>query len=169
MNPDMLQAIGTYVAVLAVVVAIVSLGSRVRQHTHSLRSQNYARALDRLAAVQSRLSANPAASSLFSRAVRDTNLLTPEERIQFTWILYEMFGTFEFMFDEAGRGTLPPHVWNRWATTVAWWISMPGVRAWWRARPTPFNARFSAFVEACIETPSVDNAAAERWQQFLKG
>jgi hypothetical protein len=167
MNLDILEGLGTYIPVVAVVVAIASLASQVRRHTQSLRSQNYGRALDRLAAVQSRLSANPTVSSLFNRGVADAGQLTPEERIQFTWIWYEMFGTFEFMYEEAERGALPPHVWDRWAATVAWWTSMPGVQAWWRARPTPFSSRFSAFIDRCIETRPFDHAAATRWQEFL--
>lgn len=167
MDSGTLQAFSVVVAVLAVVVAMVNLASQVRRHTQSLQSQNYAKALDRLAAVQSHLSMNAAASQIFSRGVRDAGSLTPEERIQFSWIFYEMFGTFEFMFDEARRGTLPPHVWDRWAVTLSWWISMPGVQAWWSARPTPFNPRFSDFVEACIKKPLFDSDAAERWRKFL--
>jgi K+-sensing histidine kinase KdpD len=167
MNPSTLQAVSTFAATLAVVVAMFNLASQVRRHTQSLRSQNYARALDRLAAMQSRLSVDSTASRTFSKGVRDTSSLTREERIQFTWAFYELFGTFEFMFDEARRGTLPPHVWDRWEKTVVWWISMPGMRACWSARPTQFNPGFTTFVESCIETRSFDRDAAERWAKFL--
>jgi hypothetical protein len=167
MSPEFLQALGTYVSVLAVVISVINLTTQVRRQTRSVQSQNYGRALDRLASVQSRLGTDPAAANIFNRGVRDPGLLTSDERTQFTWILYEIFGAFEFMFDEAQGGRLPPHVWTRWSDTLAWWISLPGVQAWWRAAPTPFNERFSAFVEERIGKPAFDVERAQRWRQFL--
>lgn len=169
MDREILETIGSYVSVLAVVISIVALAFQVRQHTRSLSSQNYGKALDRLAAVQARLGSDPAANSVFNRGVSDARVLTSDERTQFVWILYEIFGAFEFMFDEAERGALPAHVWDRWSATLAWWISLPGVRDWWQYKPTPFNRPFSAFVDECIRSPRVDAAQAERWQQFLEG
>lgn len=169
MNPGFLQALGTYVGVLAVVVSIVSLTVQVRRQTRSMQSQNYGRALDRLAAVQSRLGADPLAANIFNRGVRDPASLTMDERTQFTWILYEIFGSFEFMFDEAEGGRLPAHVWARWSATLAWWVSLPGVKAWWLSKPTPFNERFSAFVDERIRAPQFDLAQAKRWRDFLSG
>lgn len=168
MNPQLLDSLGAYISVLAVVVSIAALAFQIRAHTRTLRAQNYGKALDRLAAVQSRLSADPRAAALFNRGVRDSRSLTAEEKTQFAWTFYEIFGSFEFMFDEATRGALPPHVWDRWDATLAWWVSLPGVQDWWRNKPTPFSERFSAAVEDFIRTPRADAEAAQRWQSFLR-
>ena len=168
MNPELLQSLGTYISVLAVVISIAALSFQIRSHTHLLRAQNYGKALDRLAAVQARLGADPAAASVFNRGVRDARSMTPDEKAQFAWMFYEIFGAFEFMFDEAQRGALPPHVWDRWGATLGWWISLPGVQDWWRNKPTPFSTQFTAFVDECILTPNVDRAAAARWETFLR-
>jgi len=167
MSAELLRAIATYASVVAVVISIASLASQVRRHTRSLQSQNYAKVLDRIAAIQSRLGTDAAASGIFSRGVRDPGVLTPDERIQFAWILYEIFGGFEFMYEEAERHALPPEVWQRWSATMAWWLSLPGVRAWWQSKPAPFTARFSALVERQLSAPVHDTSAADRWQSFL--
>jgi hypothetical protein len=167
MNLEMLRTVSQYVSVIALLVSIVALISQIRRHAASIHAQNYGKALDRLAAVQSRLSADPAMARVLNQGARHVESLGPEQRIQFTWMFYEIFGAFEFMYDEARRGTLPPHVWDRWAATLAWWISLPGVTDWWRNKPTPFSERFSEFVEECIRTPKFDVAAASRWNQFL--
>jgi hypothetical protein len=164
---ELLRAIATYASVLAVVISIASLASQVRRHTRSLQSQNYAKVLDRIAAIQSRLGTDANASGTFSRGVRDPAALTPDERIQFAWILYEIFGGFEFMYEEAQRDALPPDVWKRWSETMAWWLSLPGVRAWWKSKPAPFTRGFSSLVERQLAEPAHDPAAAERWQVFL--
>lgn len=168
MNPELLQSLGTYLSVLAVVISIATLSFQIRSHTRSLRAQNYGKALDRLAAVQARLGTDPEAASVFNRGVRDARSMTPDEKTQFAWMFYEIFGSFEFMFDEARRGALPPHVWDRWGATLGWWISLPGVQDWWRNKPTPFGGQFTAFVDECILTPNVDLAAASRWESFLR-
>lgn len=63
---------------------------------------------------------------------------------------------------------MPDEVWERWAATIGWWVSYPGVQAWWRAKPTPFSESFSAFVETCIRDNRFDPATAERWRNFVQ-
>lgn len=169
MDSDLLKTVATYGSLVAVFVSVLNLTSQIRRHTQSLHSQNYAKALDRLAATQSKLGTDAAASGLFSRGVRDSSVLSPMERAQLAWILYEIFGAFEFMYQETRRGTLPPEVWARWAPTMSWWLSFPGVRDWWRAKPSPFTKSFSILVESQIENPVHDIDAASKWQDFMTG
>lgn len=167
MSTSVLQIIGTAVSVLAVTLSLLNLAFQMRQQTKALRSQNYAHALGRLAAVQARLSGDADLADLFARGVRDTSRLTLPERIQFTWAFYEIFGSFEFMYDQARAGALPGEVWKRWEATLAWWLSLPGVKSWWQARPTPFGPRFTGLVEQQLQAPQVDREAAARWQAFV--
>ena len=45
------------------------------------------------------------------------------------------------------RATRPcrPAVWARWEATIGWWLSHPGMRAWWAAKPAPLAPDFEAF------------------------
>lgn len=159
--------LGEFVGGIAVILSLVYLATQVRQNTESVRSENYARALDRLAAMQSQLSGNGELARFFAKGAADARQLTPGERIQITWALYEAFGAFEFMFHAAQARALPDEVWERWSATVAWWLSFPGVQSWWRHRPAPFSASFSSFVDGILHENPVDLAAARRWQQFV--
>lgn len=167
MSLETLANTGELVSAIAVVISLVYLAYQVRQNTRALRTENYARALDRVAAIQARLSSDPALTRVFNRGAVEPASLTPEERIQFTWAFYEMFGAFEFMFHQSEMGALPGEVWQRWSDTMSWWLSLPGVDVWWRARPAPFSADFSAFVEERLRAGPVDPGAARRWVQFL--
>jgi hypothetical protein len=164
-----LADLGELVSGVAVVVSLVYLAYQVRQSTQSLRTENYARALERVAAIQARLSSDAGSAGVFTRGTRDPAALSPEERVQFAWAFYEMFGAFEFMFHQAQTRALPPEVWERWSDTLSWWISLPGVRAWWRALPSPFSADFSAYVDARAAAGPADPEAAKRWAAFLRG
>jgi hypothetical protein len=161
--------LGEFLGGLAVIVSLAYLALQVRQNTQSIRTENYARALDRIAAMQSQLSRDTELSRFFAKGVADAYQLTPHERIQFTWALYEAFGAFEFMFEAARTSALPAEVWARWSATVAWWLSLPGVQSWWRHRPVPFSESFTAFVEGILRENLVDQAAAQRWQDFVAG
>ena len=169
MTLETLANLGEFISGIVVVLSLVYLAFQVRQNTQSLRTENYARALDRVSAMQARLSEDPDLAAIFDRGLRDTGALTTEQRIQFTWAFYEMFGAFEFMFHQAQTRALPPEVWERWSDTLSWWISLPGVRAWWLALPSPFSADFSAYVDARAAAGPADPEAAKRWAAFLRG
>jgi hypothetical protein len=164
---ETLANLGEFVSGVAVVVSLVYLAFQVRQNTQSLRTENYARALDRVATMQARWSADAELNLVMGRGVLDTASLSPQQRIQFAWAFYEMFGAFEFMYDQAQAGALQAHVWERWAATLSWWISLPGVQSWWRAKPAPFGSSFSAFVETRLGSGPPDVAAVQRWREFV--
>ena len=92
-----LAYLGEIVAAAAVVASLVYLAVQVRQSTKAQRTENFARALDRISAIQALLSQDGELAHLFARGVRDTSNLTALEKIRFTWTLYESFGAFEFM------------------------------------------------------------------------
>jgi len=159
--------LGELIGGIAVVISLIYLAIQLRQNTESQRTENYVRALERISAIQSSLSQDGDFARLFAKGVQDPSLLTSRERIQFTWALYESFGTFEFLFHAAQKKSVPDEVWSRWSGIVAWWLTFPGVIRWWSARPVPFTDSFSAFVEAMIRENPTDTAALARWNEFL--
>lgn len=166
---ETLAALGEFVGGLAVILSLIYLARQVHQNTSSVRTENYARALERLAAIQSRLSSDATLAGVFARGGMDTSRLTEVERVQFTWAFYEIFGAFEFMFHQVESGALSQDVWGRWSATLAWWISLPGVRSWWEHKPAPFTSSFEALVNAYIANNPWDVDAARRWTRFLVG
>ena len=167
MDLQFLGNLGEFIGGLAVIVSLVYLALQVRQNTQSLRTENYARARDRVAAIQAQLSQDGELTRVYGKGVVDLSALTPQQRIQLTWSLYEAFGAFEFMFHAARARALPDEVWMRWSVAVAWWLTFPGVRSWWHARPTPFTSSFTSFVEATLQDNPSDPAAARRWREFI--
>jgi hypothetical protein len=155
------------VGAVVVILSLIYIAIQVRQNTQAQRTENYSRALDRLAAIQSMLSQDGELSLIFSKAVLDTSKLTPQERMRFTWSMYESFGAFEFMFHASRTNAIPDEVWTRWSSGVAWWLSFPGVQAWWQARPLPFTESFTAFVESLLKDNPTDLESAQRYQTFI--
>jgi len=168
LNLESLANLGDFISAIVVVVSLVYLAYQVRQNTESLRTENYARALERVANMQARLSADAVFSELIARGAADPAHLTAGERVQFTWTFYEMFGAFEFMFHQTTTNALPTEVWQRWSETLSWWLSLPGVKAWWISRPAPFSASFTSYVDGKLQQGLADADASRRWGAFLR-
>jgi len=164
-----LANLGEVIGAAAVIASLLYLAVQVRQGTRAQRTENYARMLERISSIQSRLSQDGALSRIFAVGVRDTSELTPIERIRFTWALYESFDAFEFIFLTYHSKEMNAEVWRRWSRTIAWWLSYPGVQSWWESRPVQFTASFTAYVETILRDNPTDATATERWQVFVAG
>jgi hypothetical protein len=162
-----LANIGEIIGAVTVVLSLIYLAVQIRQSTQAQRTENYSRALDRLAAMQSSLSQDDEFSLMFTKGAVDTSKLTPRERIRFTWSLYEVFGAFEFMFHASKTNAIPEEVWRRWSSAVAWWLTFSGVQAWWSSRPIPFTDSFTSFVESLLEDNPTDVDSSQRYQEFI--
>jgi hypothetical protein len=162
-----LANLGEVVGAVVVILSLIYLAIQVRQNTQAQRTENYSRALDRLAAMQSMLSQDGEMSLILSKAVLDSSKLTPQERVRFTWSMYEAFGAFEFMFHSSRTDAIPAEVWARWSSGVAWWLSFPGVQTWWQERPLPFTESFTAFVESLLKDNPTDLESVQRFQKFI--
>ena len=162
-----LANIGEIIGAVTVVLSLIYVAVQIRQSTQAQRTENYSRALDRLAAMQSSLSQDDKFSLIFSKGVLDTTNLTSQERLRFTWSLYEAFGAFEFMFHASKTDAIPEEVWRRWSAAVAWWLTFPGVQNWWASRPIPFTDSFTLFVESLLEDNPTDADSSQRYQEFI--
>jgi len=169
MDLDTLAKLGEFVGGFFVVLSLIYLAHQVRMNTKSLRSENYARLLERMSTLQSRVAAEPDLNRVFTVGSEDPGRLTRSERVRYAWALYDLFGTAEFMFHQSRAKALPRGVWARWEATMGWWLSHPGIRAWWAAKPSPLTADFEAFGDELIRNNRFDAAAVDRWQRFVAG
>ena len=169
MDLQTLANVGEFVGGVFVVISLVYLAFQVRQNTRSLRSENYARLLDRMSTLQSRLAVDPDLNHLFIVGAEDPSRLTRAQRVRFSWALYELFGAAEFMYHQSLERTLPDIVWKRWEASMGWWLSHPGIRAWWAAKPAPLAEDFQRLGDEMIRNDSYDAATIERWRRFVAG
>ncbi len=169
MDLDTLAKLSEFVGGIVVVISLIYLAHQVRLNTRSLQSENYARVLDRMSTVQSQLSMDTDLHHVFMVGAEDPARLSRAERVRFSWALYELFGAGEFMFHQSREKALPAAVWARWESGIEWWLSHPGIRAWWAAKPAPLSVDFEAFGDGLLRRPPYDPAAIERWRGFVAG
>jgi len=166
MDLGRLADLGEFLGGLGVIVSLVYLAVQVRESSSSQRSENYARSLERMASMQQLFARDEMFTKLFNQGLVAPEQLSVTDRIRFTWAITELLGNLEYMFFQARQGSIPLELWARWEVTLKWWLTFPGVRATWHARPTPFTPAFTKCVEQCIasgyqpETPGA-------WEAYL--
>ncbi|HSM35091.1 MAG TPA: hypothetical protein VK837_01730 [Longimicrobiales bacterium] len=166
---DTLAKLGEFVGGSFVVVTLIYLAYQVRQNTQSLRSENYARVLERMSTLQSRLAADPDVNRVIAVGADDPAKLSPSDRMRLGWALYELFGAAEFMHHMNRNRALPAEVWERWDASLAWWLSHVGIRRWWEAKPAPMSTSFEAHVEDVLARPLIDPGRERKWRRFVAG
>ena len=129
----------------------------------------YARVLERLSTLQSKLSSDEELNRIVSGGARTPAALTPSERVRLSWALFELLGAAEFVFHQSEDNALPRAVWLRWRDNLAWWLSNPGIRVWWESKPTRFSTEFEILVDGLIRDNPVDREAVVRWERFVAG
>lgn len=169
MDLDSLAKLGEFVGGIFVVISLVYLAYQVRQNTRSLRTENFARALERMSTLQSRISVDADVNRVVMIGAEEPGKLSRSDRVRFSWAMYELFGAGEFMFHQAREHALPPEVWARWEATIDWWLSHPGMQAWFAAKPAALTADFEAFCVDRMRNHPMDPAAIRRWHGFVAG
>ncbi len=166
MDLQTLANVGEFLGGLGVIVSLIYLAVQIRGNTSSQQSETYARSLERMASMQAFMSKDHAFTKMFSEGLNDPSQLTITQKIQFSWVLTEMFGNIEFMFFQSEQRNIPAELWDRWVETLKWWLTFPGVVAWWKGKPTPFTPAFMSCVEECI-AQGYQPESPGAWESFI--
>jgi len=166
MELQTLANVGEFLGGLGVIVSLIYLAVQIRGNTSSQQSETYARSLERMAYMQELMAKDHALTKMFNEGLIDPSQLTITQKIQFAWVLTEMFGNLEFMFFQSEQRNIPAELWDRWKETMKWWLTFPGVVAWWKGKPTPFTPAFMSCVEECI-AQGYQPESPGAWESFI--
>lgn len=166
MNLETMSQLGEFVGGFGVILSLVYLAIQIRSNTNSQRADMTARILDRMAAQQHTYAFDAEASKFFTRAITDPTGLTIDERNQFAWLMTEFLSAMEFLMQQYKAGNVEEQTWLRWSKTIDWWLSFPGIQAFWIGRPTPYTDYFTDFVEDRLVNGTGD-FNRKNWSSYL--
>ncbi|MFT5135854.1 MAG: hypothetical protein ACI9XU_001913 [Arenicella sp.] len=147
MNLQAMSQLGEFVGGFGVIFTLVYLAIQVRSNTNSQRADMTARILERLAAQQHSFGFDVEANEFFMRCSGDPTKLSMEERARFQWVMTEFLSSMEFLMQQYEAGNVDEQVWLRWQKTMDFWLSFPGIKAYWTARATPYTDSFTTLIE----------------------
>ena len=147
MTLQTMSQLGEFVGGFGVIFTLVYLAMQVRNNTNSQRADMTARILERLSAQQHTFGFDAEANKFFMQCASDPTNLSIEDRSRFQWVMTEFLSSMEFLMQQYEVGNVEEQVWTRWAQTLDFWLSFPGVKAYWRGRATPYTDGFTTYIE----------------------
>lgn len=167
MNWEALGAIAEFLGGGAVVVSLIYLALQARQSAQVERSQNYGKIVETVAQALSRISDSRETTSLVISGSAALSDLDTEDRVRFSFLMFEIFGNYEFIYEQSKENALPEHVWPHYLQHLEFWASLPGVREWWASRKAIFSTGFMAAASRAFEKPGLSGEEARAvWKQF---
>ena len=94
---EILSQLGEFIGGFGVIFTLIYLAIQLRSNTSSQRADMTARILERLSAQQRFMGSDAEANKFFLLAVTDPTKLSVEERSRYMWIMYEFYGSMEFL------------------------------------------------------------------------
>ncbi|MEQ8694651.1 MAG: hypothetical protein RIC85_04940 [Gammaproteobacteria bacterium] len=167
MNWEAFGAIAEFLGGGAVVVSLIYLALQARQSAQLERSENYGRIVEVIAHAISKLSTNRDLTELVIAGSVALDELDETDRVRFSFVMFEIFGNYEFVYEQSREKALPDHVWPHYLQHLEYWASMPGVRDWWKSRRAVFSAGFMEAAAGAFEKPGFSKTEArEVWRNF---
>ena len=155
MDWDAIGAIGEVLGAAAVVVTLFYLARQVREASEEskrnqmeLRRSRYDALNRELISASDEWAANSELSDIMLRGFTERDSLDPVEVFRFYSSLHRFFRSIDAFFVYAAEGGV--HDWGieRWRTTLADFMTFPGVREYWERRGHWFTDALRAEVTA---------------------
>lgn len=167
MNWEAFGAVAEFVGGGAVVVSLIYLALQARQQAQLERSENYGRIVEVIAHAISKLSSSRDLTNLVISGSVALKELDETDRVRFSFVMFEIFGNYEFVYEQSKENALPDHVWPHYLQHLEYWATMPGVREWWASRKATFSSGFMEAAAAAFEKPALSEAEArDVWRKF---
>ena len=163
-------AIGALAELLGAIGVIASLLYLARQMKHGAEDARRATVDARRAAAQAvfskmntvfeTMSANPQLADVFRRGMANLSALGPEEAVQFSSVMFNIFRPYEELLHYKRAGAVEDWVWESVERVVLPVVSAPGPLEWWAKRESWFTSAFQAHIGNVLPKEAVEMLTA---------
>ena len=146
MNWEAIGTISEVVGALAVVLSLVYVGVQIRQNTRQVRVATHDGTTRDFRQFTRQMLAS-GLTQVFSRGLEDYAALSEEQKLEFAFMMYDVFKAFENVHYHYLHGTLGEDAWAGWRRFIASYASAPGAQHYWSVRRDIFTPEFQNFIE----------------------
>ena len=143
MNWEAISAIGQIVGALAVLITLIYLAVQLRQNTAAVATSTYESTMTGFNDINVVVASHPALASVLDRGCQGNENLSPEENVQFNFLLRCYANQWWKLFKLYERGSLPTDEWKIFAQEAAQFLEQPGCK--------PFREQNALFADLYIE------------------
>ncbi len=141
-----LGAIGELVGAGAVVASLIYVGLQIRQTTRQMKiSSNEGTTRDFRDFIRQALVGGY--SKVFSDGLENYESLDERERLDFAFLMFDMFKSFENVYYHYLHGSMGEDAWLAWKRLLASYAVAPGAQHYWSVRRDIFTTEFRKLVD----------------------
>ncbi len=150
-------AIGTLaqiISALAVVVSLAYVGVQIRQNTRQVRVATHDGTTRDFRQFTRQLLAS-GHGEVFARGLEDPLQLDEKQKLDFAFMMYDLFKAFENIHYHYLHGTLGDDAWTGWRRFIASYATAPGAQHYWGIRRDIFTSDFQEFIAGLGDADNV--------------
>jgi hypothetical protein len=146
MSWEALGTIAEIVSAVAVVVSLIYVATQIRHNTRQMRvaahdgTNRDLRQLTRTI-LTSRL------TGVMTRGCEDPDSLDDDQKLEFAYLMFDLFKAFENLHYHYLHGTLGDDAWRGWVQFIKQYAIAPGAQRYWSVRREIFASDFRDLID----------------------
>ena len=146
MNWEAIGAIGEVAGAVGVIASLLYLSLQIRQNTRQVRVATHdGTTRDFRHFIRAVLTGG--FTEVFSQGLEDYEQLDRKQRLDFAFMMFDLFKAFENVYYHYVHGTLGEDAWRAWSRLLASYATAPGAQHYWNVRRDIFTTEFRDFID----------------------
>ena len=141
MNWEAIGAVGEIAGALAVIVTLGYLAIQIRQGINSVQGATELEASKQFTDWHARITNSIELRTVWDKAVEGESL-SDVERVQYMWLISELFFMIEGFYRQYKRGLISESSWGPLEMSVIAALKNDQVSTWWEAEISPLSGEF---------------------------
>jgi hypothetical protein len=152
MNWDAVSGVGEIIGAVAVIVSLIYVGIQIKENSRAVRSATANETTNAISTWYASVGSDPRSSHIFYTGMRDPDLFSPEEWLQFVFLTHGLMLKYQTAFYLTREGTLDIDISQTITSTLSGTRETPGFLRYWEERGTVFDPEFRAYVEDILSS-----------------
>jgi hypothetical protein len=132
MNWEAVGAVAELLGAIGVIVSLLYLATQIRQNTRSVRMASQHDLMSEFRANVRALTQDPELGELFRNGLQDPEELSEADRARFGTQVASAVQIYEELYSHYRAGLVERDFWESRKQNLFYYMSLPGVSAWWR-------------------------------------
>ena len=146
MNWEAIGTIAEIVGAAAVVISLLYVAIQIRQNTRQIRVATH-EGTTRDFRQFTREVLTAGLTDVFVRGLEDPESLDDSQKLDFAFMMYDLFKAFENVHYHYLHGSLGEDAWQGWRRFIEQYATAPGAQHYWEVRQDIFPLDFREFID----------------------
>jgi len=161
MNWDAIEAIGSIISGIAVIISLIYLAIETKQNTKAMKSASFHQVRVSFSDIPLALAQDSELVSILARVHSDPASLTREDVMRYEMILLTIMRRAESAYFQSKEGSLVLESWRGISETCKTALSDDIAMLWWARTNHHFEVSFRKEVENIIQSADTNDAASD--------